>query len=322
MDRLVFILVVTFGSAFLGYVTRRARFAPLSAVSRRAGEVSRLVKIAALFVLNPVPIVNSFWRLSLGSGTLIVYPLLGLLSVSVAGLSAVALNSWFSIPPKRAASVFIAGMFTNIISLGGLTAFAFFGHDGYALVPLFNTFISVAYYAVGFPVSHKLSLDGTSGLTVSPRAFRERPYLLVPPAAMALGLLLNVGGVAHPVLLDGVSGVLIPLVSGMISYSIGLTLYFGRIGAYRKEIVLVALIKFMIVPAVMIPLGILAGLPHLPGGLPFRVLVILSVMPVAFNALVPPAIYGFDLDLANSAWVVTTLALIPILPLLYFFVGV
>ena len=48
------------------------------------------------------------------------------------------------------------------------------------------------------------------------------------------------------------------------------------------------------------------------------VLVIVSVMPVAFNALVPPVVYGFDLDLANSAWIVTTLGLIVILPVIYF----
>lgn len=322
MDRLLFILIVTFGSVFLGYATRRVPFAPIAGLSRCAGEISRVLKIVALFVLNPIPIVNSFWRLSLGSGTLVVFPLLGVLSVSVAGLSAIALNALCRIPPKRAASVFTAGMFTNIISLGGLTAFAFFGHDGYALVPLFNTLISVSYYAVGFPVSHQISRDTRSGFAFSPRAFWERPYLLIPLAAMAVGLLLNVGGVSHPAFLDGVSGVLIPLVSGLISYSIGLTLYFGRISSYRKEIALVALIKFMIVPAVMIPAGFLVGLPDLLGGLPFKVLVILSVMPVAFNSLVPPAIYGFDLDLANSAWVVTTLALIPILPLLYFLVAV
>ena len=56
-------------------------------------------------------------------------------------------------------------------------------------------------------------------------------------------------------------------------------------------------------------------------GLPFKVLVVVSFMPVAFNALVPPALYGFDLDLANSAWIVTTLALLVIVPGLYLVLG-
>ncbi len=78
------------------------------------------------------------------------------------------------------------------------------------------------------------------------------------------------------------------------------------------------LIKFLIVPAVMIPVGLLFGLHTVSDGVPFKMLVVLSVMPVAFNALVPPAIFGFDLDLANSAWVVTTASLIVIVPVLYF----
>jgi predicted permease len=39
---------------------------------------------------------------------------------------------------------------------------------------------------------------------------------------------------------------------------------------------------------------------------------------VAFNALVAASIYDLDLDMANSCWLVTTLALIAVLPWLYF----
>jgi predicted permease len=50
--------------------------------------------------------------------------------------------------------------------------------------------------------------------------------------------------------------------------------------------------------------------------LPLKVVIILSSMPVAFNALIPPSIYDLDLDLANSCWFFTTALLIIILPLL------
>jgi len=43
---------------------------------------------------------------------------------------------------------------------------------------------------------------------------------------------------------------------------------------------------------------------------------ILSSMPVAFNALIPPSIYDLDLDLANSCWFVTTALLVFVLPAL------
>jgi hypothetical protein len=58
---------------------------------------------------------------------------------------------------------------------------------------------------------------------------------------------------------------------------------------------------------------------HLIGdGLVFKVVLILTSMPVAFTALVAASIYDLDLDMANSCWLVSTLALIVVLPWLYF----
>ncbi|WP_303996728.1 hypothetical protein [Desulfovibrio piger] len=41
-------------------------------------------------------------------------------------------------------------------------------------------------------------------------------------------------------------------------------------------------------------------------------------MPVAMTALVPPALFGLDVDMANALWIFSTLALVVILPVLYF----
>jgi len=51
-------------------------------------------------------------------------------------------------------------------------------------------------------------------------------------------------------------------------------------------------------------------------GLPLKVVIILSSMPVAFSALIPPSIYDLDLGLANACWFFTTSALIVVLPVL------
>jgi len=58
------------------------------------------------------------------------------------------------------------------------------------------------------------------------------------------------------------------------------------------------------------------GFGAIDGGLPLKVVMILSSMPVAFNALIPPSIYDLDLDLANSCWFVTTALLAIVLPAL------
>ncbi|HUX50791.1 MAG TPA: hypothetical protein VMW73_08340 [Spirochaetia bacterium] len=318
MAKILFILAISLGSLVVGYLVRRAGLWGKRVDLTWPETLSRRMKIWAIFILNPVPIIDSFWRLSLSTKGIFMLPLLGVLSLLVGGISAIVLSRLFRIPPKRAASVFTSGMFTNILTFGGLISFVFFGYRGYAFVQLFNMFVSMTYYVVGFPLSREISIGGKPSLrALSPKAMRERPYMFVPIITMAAGLLLNLTGVPRPLVFDWATNALIPIIAGMLGASIGLTLRLSTVGNYRLEIPLIAAIKFIIVPAIIIPLGIAFGLPAVADGLAFKVLVVVSVMPVAFNALVPPAMYGFDLDLANSAWIVTTLSLALILPLLY-----
>jgi hypothetical protein len=64
-----------------------------------------------------------------------------------------------------------------------------------------------------------------------------------------------------------------------------------------------------------VSLAYLIGFGSIDDGLPLKVVIILSSMPVAFTALIPPSIYDLDLDLANSCWFFTTALLMAVLPL-------
>lgn len=141
---------------------------------------------------------------------------------------------------------------------------------------------------------------------------------MIPALSVLIGILLNFSGRQRLQFLLSITSMLIPVVTGALGFSIGITLFVGKIGRYTREILLISAIKFGISPLVMSLIGLLMGLHTMMGGLPFKVLVISSAMPVAFNSLIPPALYDFDLDLANSAWVVTTFSFIVILPILYF----
>jgi predicted permease len=102
----------------------------------------------------------------------------------------------------------------------------------------------------------------------------------------------------------------------MLLVSVGLSLRFRRVGDYLRESAAVAAIKFAAVPALASTLAWSLGFGNIDGGLPLKVVLILSSMPVAFNALIPPSIYDLDLDLANSCWFVTTALLAFVLPAL------
>jgi hypothetical protein len=96
---------------------------------------------------------------------------------------------------------------------------------------------------------------------------------------------------------------------------------FRRVRNYIKEGLSVSVIKFAIVPALTTYLAYLLGFGNIESGLPLKVVIILSSMPVAFNALIPPSIYDLDLDLANSCWFFTTALMIVVLPILLFIIN-
>lgn len=132
---------------------------------------------------------------------------------------------------------------------------------------------------------------------------------------MLIGAVLNLGGFERPAVYGTLNSVFVPLGTVMLLTSIGLAMRFRRVRDYLKESAAIAFIKFALVPVLASSAAYSIGFGKIDGGLPLKVVVILSSMPVAFNALIPPSIYDLDLDLANSCWFVTTSLLIIVLPI-------
>jgi predicted permease len=141
------------------------------------------------------------------------------------------------------------------------------------------------------------------------------PFILVAVTSILLGFTLNLTGVSRPALFSRVNSVVIPAGSFLLLASIGIAMEFRRIRKYLRPAMLVALTKFVFVPSVVVSAAALLGLGRFDDGLALKVVLILSSTPVAFLALVPPALYKLDLDLANSAWIVTTALLAVVVPL-------
>ncbi len=317
MEKLVYILGASIGSIIAGYLFRRLFMGRGGVTEAGLLEASRYMKLSSFFFFQPLAYIATFWTMNVAEVPLLSFPLLGLTSVFISGGVSLLIIRALRMPAYKGASVFTAGMFTNVLTIGGLVGYGFFGEYGFLLAQLFTMFVAASYYLFGYPVSYNIAREITPVLRVNTRLFRENPFLFFPIGAMAIGLMLNATGLARPLFMESVVAVVVPLVAVLLGMAIGFSLRFSRIAAYRREIGIVIVIKFLLLPALMIPLGLLAGLPAVGDGTPFRMLIVLSMMPVAFNALVPPAIFGFDLDLANSAWIVTTAGLVVIVPVLY-----
>jgi predicted permease len=135
-------------------------------------------------------------------------------------------------------------------------------------------------------------------------------------SSIIIGGMLNFGGVQRPEFYKTIIAVFVPLMTIMLLASIGLALRFRRVRDYLQECFTLSIIKFFFIPILTVSLAYMIGLGKIDEGLPLKVVMILSCMPVAFTALIPPSIYDLDLDLANSCWFFTTALLVIVLPVL------
>jgi predicted permease len=278
----------------------------------------RRLQQAALLGLNPVAVVGAIWAIRSRDTTLALLPFIGVFALLAGGVLAAAAARFMNLPPRRAGAMFGCGSFTNIGSIGALVCFVFLGEAGFALVPIYKLFEEFFYYAIGFPIakfySHRAAAD--EGLLARLTHLALDPFILTALAAILLGAGLNVSGVTRPAAFATLNAVLVPLATLMLLCSIGLALRFRRVRDYMRECAVVAAIKFLFVPAAVTTLAWWVGLGQIQDGLPLKVVILLSAMPVAFNALIPPSIYDLDLDLANSCWFATTFLLVLVLPVL------
>ncbi len=322
MDTLVIIILLSFGSILGGYLfnllcvkTKLLNPAQIASFSRKAKEFT-------VNVLIPVTILSAFWKISLADGRLLWLPLLGILMLLVGGSAALLFNRRFQIPPSRAAAVFTCGMLTNMAVYPGFIGFMVFGEKGFMMTQLMSLLELFTYYLVSFPLSNMINKGTIKSFRLDSSFIKDRPANFIPLAAIISGLLLHHFQVGYPHVLDYAMKIIIPSTTGIMGLSIGVTIKFRKIGSYKKEVALVSAIKFLIVPVVVITAAYLLGMNTVMDGIAFKMVILHTLMPVAFLASVPPVLYGFDLDLTNSAWIVTNiLALCVAIPVFYLIVA-
>lgn len=214
------------------------------------------------------------------------------------------------------------GSFTNIGSIGALICFVYLGETGFALVPIYKIFEELSYYAIGFPIARYYSDTEQEETPLSRiKNMGRDPFIIVALSSIIMGGFFNAANIDRPLILGTIVSLFVPLGTILLLTSIGLAMRFRRVRDYLKVCISISVIKFLLVPLLTFSLAYLIGLGEMDNGLPLKVVLILSSMPVAFNALIPPSIYDLDLDLANSCWFFTTALLAIVLPVLLYIIN-
>lgn len=273
----------------------------------------------ALLFINPVAILGAVWIVQIHDVSLAALPLLCLCAIVAGGLAALFASRALGHSPERTGSMLCCGAFTNIGSIGALLCFLFLGERAFALVPIYKLFEEFTYYSVGFPIARYYggsSVADYEGPWLRLVRLARDPFIVVSVSSLLIGGILNITGLHRPAFYETLNAIFIPVGTVMLLVSIGLAFRFRSVRGYLREGIAIAVIKFIMVPMMVSSLAWFLGFGDIDGGLPLKVVIILSSMPVAFTALIPPSIYDLDIDLANSCWFITTALLAVVLPVL------
>ena len=323
MAKLIFSFsIISFGLA-LGYIIQILTQRGTIQLPISLEELRKLLQKIALLFFNPIAFLGAIWIIKIENLRIFALPFIGVFALLLGGVLALAAAKFYHLTRKKTGSFYTCGSFTNIGSIGGLVCFIFLGEVGFALVPFYKLFEEVVYYAIGFPIAKFYSTEDMESETTLSRLKNVLTdiFVVVALTTIAIGAILNYSGLERPDYYRTINYIFIPLATVLLLTSIGIAMRFKSVKRYLRECVSVSVIKFIIVPFSVSTVALFLGYGIIEDGLPLKVVLILSSMPVAFTALVPPSIYDLDLDLANSCWLCTTGSLIIVLPLLLYIIN-
>ncbi len=261
----------------------------------------------------------ALWVVKLPDMRLSAMPLICLLAIFCGGMLALLFARLLKLSRPKTGALYCCGSFTNIGAIGALICYVFIGEAGFALVPVYKLFEEIFYFTVGFPTAKSYGSDSSTHIHFSQRLRQvlADPFVISILTAIILGTSLNLSGIERPGWCSTLTAFMVPAGSICLLTSIGMAMRFSKISSYLREAGCVIGIKSFLVPAVAVMTGYVLGLHQVADGLPLKVVLICSSMPVAFIALVPPSLYELDLDLANSCWAASTGSLVITLPILW-----
>ena len=321
ISKLIYSFSLILFGLLVGYAIQKFPDRLLTRLPMSIEALRKWLQRTALLFVNPVAILGAIWIVRIHDISLAALPFTCIFAIVAGGVWALMASWILGHGPKKTGAMFCCGAFTNTGSIGALLCFIFLGEPGFALVPIYKLFEELSYFSIGFPVARHYSGsaaaadEGTWRRII--RLARE-PLIIVSLSSIVFGGILNASGLQRPAFYEVVNAVFIPLGTVMLLISIGLAFRFRKVRDYLKEGINIAAIKFIMVPVMASFLAWVIGFGSINGGLPLKVVIILSSMPVAFTALIPPSIYDLDIDLANSCWFITTALLVVVMPSLLF----
>jgi predicted permease len=285
-------------------------------------KIRKILQTVAMLFFIPLTFSGAVWIVDLDNLKILALPIIEVFAILLGGTLAYGFARAQDLTRRQTGPYIVSGAFGNVGSIGGLICYMFLGEAAFALVGLYKLFEELMYFAFALPLAKSFSLDQNANDSLAARIKKifADPFVLVPLGGLAAGLILNLTGVPRPQFYSRVNSIFIPAIPVLLLLSIGMAMRIGSVRKYFWKSAVIVLVKQIMVPAAAVGIALALGFGTIAGGLPLKVVLIVSCMPVAFIAMVPPTIYNLDVDLANSNWLLTNGLLIVLVPALYYLV--
>lgn len=296
-------------------VNRIASFFPLEKA------VNSLTKIS-LVGFSPIILIGVFWAVGIHDSRLFLLPILGVLSLVLGGIAAIGFSKLLKLNRFQTGAMFTSGSFSNWGSFGTLFCFMLLGEKSIVFIALFRLVEEFIYFVVGFPIAKTYGINGKekeNWKLVLLKMLKD-PFVMAAFLAITIGAILNFSPMERPDIYETIIVILVPLFTFLLVIPVGYNMQFTALKGYIKESFAISIVKFVVVPVIIVSLAYFMGLGSINDGMVLKVILILTAMPPAFISLIPPKIYGLDVDLANSSFLMNSALLIFILPVLYFII--
>jgi predicted permease len=205
-------------------------------------------------------------------------------------------------PQRRGAFVAAMSMSNHGYTLLGFVALALFGEAGLSQAT-YAHFFSLPYTLLFcFPLCRYFGKRGQIDFASALRENLLDVRVLLPLAAMLLGLILNLSGVARPAIFADVTRGLIWIGTALCGIAIGIIARGPLLPRFWRENVASFAYRSTLYPALYLGLGLLAGLSPLD----LRVLVLYGLVPSGLLANLAAVFFDLDSDLTSSLYLVGT----------------
>ena len=271
------------------------------------------LKNFTFLVLNPIVMINSFWIIDFSNVTILLLPFICLIVLASTGCLGLFIAKKLKYTREEQASMFSSSSFSNLGTIGGLVTFVFLGQEAFAMAAMYILLESVYNYIIAYPVVKTIG-DGEKMSSVERlKSIIKDPTIMIYQSTIVFGLILNFSPISRPAFMTSYNDIMIPVISFLLIFSIGYTMDFGKMKSRVSSAYIVLAIKYLVAPTI----AMIFAFTCFSDPMIRKVLLLMSLAPCGFNSIFVPTIYKADHNIASASWVLTTAALVVIIPLEY-----